>query len=158
MLLRLGEIIARNMLSWLKFLIKLLLLYLVGCLYYCINDARLHKHQISTIHCRNGDRTKTYIYIYILQLLIIQNIKDVSSLLFSVFGFNSQIQLLFRSNTLIQHYLRMHHIYVCTSANAAVTYNSPVLNFAQPCDTNTSVYTPLDSLRAHVPVKLHAKQ
>jgi len=35
-LLRMGEIIARNMLSWLKSLIiKLLLLHLVGCLYYC---------------------------------------------------------------------------------------------------------------------------
>ena len=28
---------ARNMLSWLKLLIKLLLLLLVGCLYYCVN-------------------------------------------------------------------------------------------------------------------------
>jgi len=28
-----------------KLLIKLLLLHLVGCLYYCINDARSHKHQ-----------------------------------------------------------------------------------------------------------------
>ena len=45
-LLRMGEIIPRNMLSWLKLLIKLLLLHLVGCLYYCINDARTHKHQI----------------------------------------------------------------------------------------------------------------
>jgi len=44
-ILRMGEIIARNMLSWLKLLIKLLLLHLVGCLYYCIYDARLHKHQ-----------------------------------------------------------------------------------------------------------------
>jgi len=35
-LLRMGEIIARNMLSWLKLLIKLLLLHLVSCLYYCI--------------------------------------------------------------------------------------------------------------------------
>ena len=36
-LLRMGGIIARNMLSWLKSLIKLLLLHLVGCLYYwCI--------------------------------------------------------------------------------------------------------------------------
>jgi len=26
---------------------KLLLLYLVGCLYYCIRDVRSHKHQIS---------------------------------------------------------------------------------------------------------------
>ena len=43
-LLRMGEIIARNMLSWLKLLIKLLLLHLVGCLYYRINDARSHKH------------------------------------------------------------------------------------------------------------------
>ena len=34
-LLRMGEIIVRNMLSWLKLLIKLLLLHLVGCLYYC---------------------------------------------------------------------------------------------------------------------------
>ena len=42
-----GEIIARNMLSLLKLLIKLLLLHLVGCLYYCINDARSHKHQIA---------------------------------------------------------------------------------------------------------------
>jgi len=41
-----GEIIARNMLSWLKLLIKLLLFLLVGCLYYCIRDARSHKHQI----------------------------------------------------------------------------------------------------------------
>ena len=30
-----GESIARNMLSWLKLPIKLLLLHLVGCLYYC---------------------------------------------------------------------------------------------------------------------------
>jgi len=45
-LMRMGEIIARNMLNWLKSLIKLLLLYLVGCLYDCVNDARLHKHQI----------------------------------------------------------------------------------------------------------------
>jgi len=43
-LLRMGEIIARNILSWLKLLIKLLLLHLVGCLYYCINDTRSHKH------------------------------------------------------------------------------------------------------------------
>ena len=44
-LLRMGEIIARNLLSWLKLLIKLLLLHLVGCLYYCSNDARSHKRQ-----------------------------------------------------------------------------------------------------------------
>jgi len=36
-LLRMAEIIDRNMLSWLKLLIiKLLLMYLVGCLYYCL--------------------------------------------------------------------------------------------------------------------------
>ena len=45
-LLRMGKIIARNMLSWLKLLIKLLLLHLFGCLFYHINDARSHKHQI----------------------------------------------------------------------------------------------------------------
>jgi len=33
-------------LNWLKLLIKLLLFLPVGCLYYCINDARSHKHQI----------------------------------------------------------------------------------------------------------------
>jgi len=35
-LLRMGEIIARNMLSWLKLLIKLLLLHVVGCLYHYV--------------------------------------------------------------------------------------------------------------------------
>ena len=45
-----GEISARNMLSSLKLLIKLLFLHLVGCLYYCISDARSHKHQ-STAEC-----------------------------------------------------------------------------------------------------------
>ena len=40
-----GEIIARNMLSWLNLLINLTLLRLVGCLYYYIKDARSHKHQ-----------------------------------------------------------------------------------------------------------------
>ena len=44
LLLRMGEIIARNMLSWLKLSIKLLMLHPVGCLYYCINDARSHKY------------------------------------------------------------------------------------------------------------------
>jgi len=47
--LRKDEIIARNMLSWLKLLIKLLLFHLVGCLYYCINDARSHNYQTSTL-------------------------------------------------------------------------------------------------------------
>jgi len=51
-LLRMGEIIARNMLSWLQLLIKLFLLYLVGFLYYCINDAPSHKHQKYMLSCR----------------------------------------------------------------------------------------------------------
>ena len=45
-LLWMGEIIARNILSWLGLLIKLLLLHLVGCLYYRIIYTRSHKHQI----------------------------------------------------------------------------------------------------------------
>jgi len=46
-LLRMGEIIAGNMLSWLKLLIiKSLVLHLVGFLYYCISDARSDEHQI----------------------------------------------------------------------------------------------------------------
>jgi len=45
-LLRMGEIITRNMSSWLKLLIKLLLLHLVSSLYHCISDARLHKHHM----------------------------------------------------------------------------------------------------------------
>jgi len=44
-LLRMGEIIARNMLRLLKLLIKWLFLHIVGCLYYCMNDAPSHKHQ-----------------------------------------------------------------------------------------------------------------
>jgi len=46
-LLRVGEIIVRNMSSWLKLLTKLSLLHLVGCLYYYINDVRSHKHQMN---------------------------------------------------------------------------------------------------------------
>ena len=38
MILWMEEIIARNTLSWLKLLIKLLLLHLVGCLYYNIRS------------------------------------------------------------------------------------------------------------------------
>jgi len=47
-LLRMGEIIARNILNWLKLLIKFLL-HLVGCLCYCINDARSNKHHIYNV-------------------------------------------------------------------------------------------------------------
>ena len=56
-LLRMDEIIARNMLSWLKLLLKLLLLHLNGCLYYCISDARSYKPQI---HCSSS----TYLRIF----------------------------------------------------------------------------------------------
>ena len=56
-LLRMGEIIARNMLSQLKSLIKLFL-HLVGCLYYCINDARSHKHEI--IICSDNSSKLTF--------------------------------------------------------------------------------------------------
>ena len=44
-LLRKGEIFARNMSSWLKLSTKFLLLRLVRCLYYCISDTRSHKLQ-----------------------------------------------------------------------------------------------------------------
>ena len=87
-----------------------------------------------------------------------QIIKYVNSLLFSAVCFNSQIHLLFRSDTVIQHQLRVYHIFVCTSVEATVIYNNPFLNFVQTCGTNTSFYTTLDFLRAHVLVKLHAKQ
>ena len=42
-LLRMGEIIARNML--IEITNELLLLHLVGCVYYCFSDARSHKHK-----------------------------------------------------------------------------------------------------------------
>jgi len=45
-LLRMGEIIARNMLSWLKLSVKFVIVALFDCLYYCISDARSHRHQI----------------------------------------------------------------------------------------------------------------
>jgi hypothetical protein len=40
-LLRIDEIITRKKLSWLKLLMKLLLFYLVGCLYYCIKENKI---------------------------------------------------------------------------------------------------------------------
>jgi len=58
-LLKMGEIIARNLLSWLKLLIKLLLLRLVGCLYYCISDVRSHKHQTEFPYYIPTGRLKT---------------------------------------------------------------------------------------------------
>ena len=47
-LLRMGEIIARNMLSWLKLLIKLSLLHLVDCLFYYKWDTLFHYTPVST--------------------------------------------------------------------------------------------------------------
>jgi hypothetical protein len=45
------------MLSWLLLSIKkLLLLHLVGCLYYCISDGRSHKHQNSRMRSVSFDR------------------------------------------------------------------------------------------------------
>jgi hypothetical protein len=43
-----GEIVSRNMLSWLKLLIKLLLLHLVGCLYYCVGSSVLSREWITS--------------------------------------------------------------------------------------------------------------
>ena len=51
-LLRMGEIIARNMLSWLKLLIKLLLLHLVGCLY----------NWITTVRCVIPQKSAVFLY------------------------------------------------------------------------------------------------
>ena len=48
-LLRMDKIIARNMLSWFKLLIKLLLSHLVCYLCCCINDVQLHKHETVNI-------------------------------------------------------------------------------------------------------------
>jgi len=59
LLLRMGEIIARNMLNLLKLLIKLLLLHLVGCLCYCINDARSQKHQIRVFYIFRKKKKKS---------------------------------------------------------------------------------------------------
>ena len=57
-LLRMGEIIARNMLSLLKLLIKLLLLHLVGCLYVYIyvyihmyTHTHTHTHRYISSSC-----------------------------------------------------------------------------------------------------------
>jgi len=69
-LLRVGEIIVRNMLIWLKLLIiKLLLLHLVGFLYCCINDARSHEHQIYNSlffnqRCRPSSSLYTLTYVH----------------------------------------------------------------------------------------------
>jgi hypothetical protein len=48
-LLRMGEIVAWNLLSWLKLSKQLLLLHPVGWLYQCISNTRSHKHV--TLQC-----------------------------------------------------------------------------------------------------------
>ena len=67
-LLRMGEIIAQNMLSWLK----PLLLHLVGCLYYCISDALSYKRHILSLSFHEAlpgkiqtpeDHAKLYIFL-----------------------------------------------------------------------------------------------
>ena len=58
--LRMGETNARNMLSWLKLLIKLLLLHLVGCLYYYINGARSDIHQFLPVLCGSDFHLQFY--------------------------------------------------------------------------------------------------
>ena len=50
-----GEIIARNMLRCLKLLIILLLLHLVGRLYYCNNQLHLHIDDQFKDFCRYTD-------------------------------------------------------------------------------------------------------
>ena len=45
-LLKMGEFVARNMLSWFKKINKRNLLHHVGCLRCCSNDARSHKRQV----------------------------------------------------------------------------------------------------------------
>ena len=47
---RMGEFVARNMQSWFEKINKRNLLYLVGCLHRCSNDARSHEHQVLLNH------------------------------------------------------------------------------------------------------------
>jgi len=56
-LLMMGEIIAKNMLSWLKLLIKWLLLHLVGCLYYYINLSSWYSPVCDHIEKKNRNLT-----------------------------------------------------------------------------------------------------
>jgi len=76
-LLSIGEIIARNTLSWLKVLMKLLLLHLVGCLYYWINEARshIHKKRHECLHVTISDYLITYLLItyYLLTYFMVQS-------------------------------------------------------------------------------------
>ena len=48
-LLRVGEIIARNNVDLIGIINKLLLLHLDGCLCYCISDARSYKPQTEDV-------------------------------------------------------------------------------------------------------------
>jgi len=75
-----GEIIGRNMLSWLKLLIKLLLLHPVGCLYYYIISLKHSCFYISiylsiyiyssSFETKKLHLVKTRIYIYILHIIL----------------------------------------------------------------------------------------
>jgi len=58
--LRMGEINARNMFRWLKLLIKLSLLHLVGCLYYCIKSQACYKVWNAVIVWRVFAKLGTY--------------------------------------------------------------------------------------------------
>jgi len=57
-----GEIIARNMSSWSILLIQLLLLHLVGCLYYCINPLTANDHYFGRTAPLTSKRCILYIY------------------------------------------------------------------------------------------------
>jgi len=71
-LLRMEEIISRIMLSWLKlFIIKLLLLYLVGCLYYCISHTQLHKYQKIKTGLRNKAAVSCPVIIIIIIIIFV---------------------------------------------------------------------------------------
>ena len=59
-LLRMGEIIVRNMLSWLKLSVKLLLLYLVGCLHYW--SFRISIDNLRRLDPDDSEETLCYIY------------------------------------------------------------------------------------------------
>ena len=47
----------------------MLLLHLVGCLYYCIRDARSHKHQIAI--CKKSSRYVLILYIHFITYIYI---------------------------------------------------------------------------------------
>ena len=62
-LLRMDEIVARNVSSWLKLLIKLLLLHLVGCLYYWVKQWVVVRQKFKILLYR-GVRVRRWVYCY----------------------------------------------------------------------------------------------